>query len=77
MNDEYKVPLKNEIVEMVNMMCNLSQKIRENGRAMGIIEMSLDFGVKKDYIVEMLQKKLDISSEEAQDYYDLYSKTQM
>lgn len=47
---------------------------RQEGRALEIIEMSLDYGVDEDKILETLQRKLKISLDAAQTYVDAYGK---
>lgn len=47
---------------------------KEEGRALEIIEMSLDYGVNEDKILETLQRKLKISQDAAQTYVDAYGK---
>ena len=55
-------------------MCTLFKEIAEEGRARGIIETGLDFGLSEQDILERLQIKLDISLEMAQEYFRMFGK---
>ena len=60
------------IEQEVDVMCNLSQGIKETGIAEGraeeIIETGYEFGLSEQDILERLQKKLSISLQKAQEY---------
>lgn len=47
---------------------------RAEGRAREIVEMGYEFGLTKDAVLSKLQKKLEITSQKAQEYFDQYSK---
>lgn len=55
-------------------MCTLFKEIAEEGRARGIIETGLDFGLSEQDILERLQIKLGISLEMAQEYFKMFAK---
>lgn len=63
-------------------MCTLFEGIaRENeiigiekGKAEGIIETGLEFGLSEEDILMRLQKKLNISLQKAQDYMDKFAR---
>ena len=55
-------------------MCTLFKEIAEEGRARGIIETGLDFGLSEKEILERLQIKLEISLEMAQEYFKMFGK---
>lgn len=63
-------------------MCTLFEEIaRENeiigiekGKAEGIIETGLEFGLSEEDILMRLQKKLNISLQEAQEYMDKFAR---
>ena len=44
------------------------------GEAMGIIDAGFDFGLSEQDILNRLQSKLRISSQEAQEYFDMFDK---
>ena len=52
-------------------MCTV---FRIEGKAEGIIETGLDFGLSEEDILERLQKKLNISLQAAQEYLKMFSK---
>ena len=68
-------------------MCKLFDEIREEGRlegrlegqlegqARGIIESSIEFGISENDILERLQKKLNITLQVAQEYFQMFAKT--
>ena len=47
------------------------------GRALGIIESGYDFKLPENDILARLQKKLDISLQQAQEYLNLFKKQTM
>ena len=47
---------------------------RLEGEAMGIIDAGFDFGLSEQDILNRLQSKLRISSQEAQKYFDMFGK---
>lgn len=55
-------------------MCTLFKEITKDGKAMGIIEISLEFGLSESDIISRLQKKLDVSLQTAQEYLAMYKK---
>lgn len=59
-------------------MCTLFDEItkegKAEGKAEGIIETGLDFGLSENDILERLQKKLDISLQKAQEYFEMFGK---
>lgn len=44
------------------------------GEAKGIIETGLAFGIAKDDILKRLQEKMNISLDEAQNYFTMFAK---
>ncbi len=74
------------IEQEVDVMCNLSQGIkeagiaegrvegREEGRAEEIIETGYEFRLSEQDILERLQKKLSISLQKAQEYLLMFGK---
>ena len=44
------------------------------GRALEIIETGIEFGLSKENILERLQKKLNISLQEAKEYLKMFGK---
>ena len=63
-------------------MCTLFDEIakegeakgKAEGEAKGIIETGFDFGLSENDILERLQKKLDISLQKAQEYFEMFGK---
>ena len=59
-------------------MCTVFDEIEKEGevkgRAFSIIEICLEFGISESDILSRLQKKLEVSLEEAQDYFAKYKK---
>lgn len=59
-------------------MCSLFEATRIEGklegRALEIIETGIEFGLSKENILERLQKKLNISLQEAKEYLKMFSK---
>lgn len=63
-------------------MCKLFDEIREEGRlegqiegeARGIIESGIEFGISENDILERLQKKLNITLQVAQEYFQMFAK---
>ena len=75
--------LKNDAYEKGDgRMCTLFEEIAkenemigiEKGKAEGIIETGLEFGLSEEDILIRIQKKLNISLQEAQDYMDRFAK---
>ena len=56
-------------------MCNLFDEIKKEGEAKGIIEAGIEFGVSENDILERLQKKLNITLQVAQEYFQMFAKT--
>lgn len=50
------------------------EKGMEIGKAEGIIETGLDFGLSEDELLIKLQDKLGISFEDAQEYFERFGK---
>ena len=44
------------------------------GEAKGIIETGCEFGISKEDILSRLQKKLNVSMEQAQEYFSMFGK---
>ena len=59
-------------------MCTLFDEIAKEdeakGEAKGIIETGFDFGLSEHDILERLQKKLNISLQQAQEYFGMFKK---
>lgn len=59
-------------------MCTLFDEIaKENeakGRALEIVESGYEFGLSDNNILERLQKKLEISFQQAQEYLEMFGK---
>ena len=88
--EEYDIPIEQTIEQEVDVMCNLSQGIKEagiaegreegrvegrsEGRAEEIIETGYEFGLSEQDILERLQKKLSISLQKAQEYLLMFGK---
>lgn len=76
--EEYDIPIEQTIEQEVDIMCNLSQGIKEvgiaEGRAEEIIETGYEFGLSEQDILERLQKKLSISLQKAQEYLLMFGK---
>lgn len=76
--EEYDIPIEQTIEQEVDIMCNLSQGIKEvgiaEGRAEKIIETGYEFGLSEQDILERLQKKLSISLQKAQEYLLMFGK---
>ena len=50
------------------------QENKEIGKAEGIIETGLDFGLSEDELLTRLQDRLGISLETAQEYLEIFGK---
>ena len=80
--EEYDIPIEQNIEQEVDVMCNLSQGIKEagiaegrsEGRAEEIIETGYEFGLSEQDILERLQKKLSIPLQKAQEYLLMFGK---
>lgn len=80
--EEYDIPIEQTIEQEVDVMCNLSQGIKEagiaegrsEGRAEEIIETGYEFGLSEQDILERLQKKLSIPLQKAQEYLLMFGK---
>ncbi len=55
-------------------MCTLFDEIAKDGKAEGIIETGLDFGLSEEDIVQRLQNKLNLSLQKAQEYFEMFGK---
>ncbi|NDO52000.1 hypothetical protein FMM75_22390 [Lachnospiraceae bacterium MD335] len=59
-------------------MCTLFDEIAKEGeikgKAEGIIETGLDFGLSENDILERLQMKLNVSLQKAQEYFEMFGK---
>lgn len=55
-------------------VCTLFNEIAKEGEAKGIIETGFDFGLSENDILERLQKKMDISLQKAQEYFEMFGK---
>lgn len=55
-------------------MCTLFDEIAKDGKAEGIIETGLDFGLSEEEIVQRLQSKLNLSLQKAQEYFEMFGK---
>ncbi len=55
-------------------MCTLFDEIAKDGKAEGIIETGLDFGLSEEEIVQRLQNKLNLSLQKAQEYFEMFGK---
>ncbi len=86
METEYNIPMKQDIKEDLEKMCNLGQGISERaeargeaigearGKAEGIIETAYDFGLSDNDILERLQSKLNVSLSQAQQYLNMFGR---
>jgi len=63
LENEYGIPTKEDIRKEVKFMCNLSQGIREAGRAEGITEIFLNM-YKKGYTLEQIADIADKTEDE-------------
>ncbi len=54
-------------------MWTVFEETKNEGKIEGIIETSLDFGLPEEKIIEKLQSKLNISWQEAQEYFQKYA----
>ena len=74
--DNRKEFLKDEKAKVIDMCKAWEDAITEGkiaGRAEGIIEMGKEYNVPKEKIIINLQSKLNISQQQAQEYYEQYS----
>lgn len=55
-------------------MCTLFEEIAKEGEAKGIVETGCEFGLSENDIVEKLQNKLNISSQIAQEYLNIFGR---
>jgi hypothetical protein len=86
MEEEYDIPMEEQLKEDLVDMCNLSKGVTERaeargeargeakGEARGIIQTALEFGASESDIVNKLQEKLKITSQQAKEYFKIYSK---
>ena len=84
--NEQGLTMTENVKKDVNEMCNLSQAVLEQGieqgveqgikqgRAKEIVEMGYEFGISEASILKRLQKKLEVSKEEAQNYLKMFGK---
>lgn len=54
-------------------MWTVFEKTQNEGRIKGIIEMGLEFGLSEEDILEKLQSKLNVTRQEAQEYFQKYT----
>jgi hypothetical protein len=73
-----RVNLKEYEKEADAIVCNLWDEVRaegkEEGRAEEIVSMGKDFDLPKEEIIAKLQEKLQIEVQQAEEYYNVYSK---
>jgi hypothetical protein len=74
MEDEYDIPMEEQLKEDLVDMCNLSKGITAKYEAKGIIQTALEFGVSESEIVNKLQEKLQVTSQQAQEYFKTFGK---
>jgi hypothetical protein len=78
MEEEYDIPMEEQLKEDLVDMCNLSKGItargEARGEARGIIQTALEFGATESDIVNKLQEKLQVTSQQAKEYFKIYSK---
>jgi hypothetical protein len=78
MEEEYGIPMEEQLKEDLVEMCNLSKGItargEAKGEAKGIIQTALDFGASESEIVKKLQDKLQVTYQQAQEYFKIYGK---
>ena len=55
-------------------MCTLFDEIAEEGRAEEIIDSGFEFGLSEEDILSRLQRKLGVSLQRAQEYFNMYRK---
>ena len=59
-------------------MCTLFDEIAKDskleGKAEGIIETGLDFGLSEEEILQRLQNKLNLSLQKAKEYFEMFGK---
>jgi hypothetical protein len=60
--------------EVEEIVAEEAARAAAEGKAEGIINMSLEFGKDKGFIIGSLTKKLNISTEKAEEYYKMFSK---
>jgi galactose-1-phosphate uridylyltransferase len=70
LSDHKEEHLKEDLVDM----CNLSKGITSRGEARGIIQTALEFGASESDIVNKLQEKLQVTYQQAQEYFKTYGK---
>lgn len=54
-------------------MWTVFEKTQNEGRIKGIIEMGIEFGLSEEDILEKLQSKLNVTRQEAQEYFQKYT----
>ena len=68
----------NAFVKGEGIMCKLFDEIKEEGKvegeAKGIIESGIEFGISESDILERLQRKLNITLQVAQEYFEVFGK---
>jgi hypothetical protein len=90
MEEEYDIPMEEQLKEDLVDMCNLSKGITSRaeargeargetrgevkGEARGIIQTALEFGASESDIVNKLQEKLQVTYQQAQEYFKTYGK---
>ncbi len=55
-------------------MCTLFDEIAEEGRAEEIIDSGFEFGLSEEDILSRLQRKLGVSLQKAQEYFNMFGK---
>jgi hypothetical protein len=72
MKDEYEIPMEEQLREDLVDMCNLSKGITAKYEAKGIIQTALEFGASESEIVKKLQEKLQVTKQQAQEYFRIF-----
>jgi hypothetical protein len=72
MKDEYEIPMEEQLKEDLVDMCNLSKGITAKYEAKGIIQTALEFGASESEIVKKLQEKLQVTKQQAQEYFRIF-----
>jgi hypothetical protein len=86
MEEEYDIPMEEQLKEDLVDMCNLSKGVTERaeargeargevkGEAKGIINTSIRLGVPESDIIKNLQEDLNVTLKQAQEYFKMYGK---
>ncbi len=72
----------NDFAKGAGTMCNLFDEIKKEGKlegklegeAKGIVESGIEFGISESDILERLQRKLNITLQEAKEYFQMFGK---